>query len=103
MISFVTYIVLPFFTAAAPVDRPSAPVYVPGPSGRGTVGLVTSCGLALTLCVWTAIHLNVFPTGTTLQTRVLRHMGWAAPEIVLWRAITPWRVGPEIAGSSIYN
>src|SRR5438552_12080960 len=39
----------------------SEPAYVPNPTGRGTVGLLTSCALTLFLCVWTAIHINVFP------------------------------------------
>ena len=93
MIYFVIYVAFPVLIGAAPVGGPSAPVYVPGPSSRGTIGLVTNCVLTLSLCVWTAIHLNVFPRGTTLRKRVLCQTAWAvlgmfAPEVVLWRAIT---------------
>jgi hypothetical protein len=93
--------IFPVLCTAAPVGGPSAPAYVPGPSGRGTVGLVSNCVVTLSLCVWTAIHLNVFPPGTTLRKRIWSRLAWAllgtfAPEIVLWRAITQWRVAREL-------
>ena len=76
--------------------------YVQGPSGRGTVGLVTSCLFTLSICVYTAIHLNVFPRGTSWQLRYMKTVGWAmlgmfAPEFVLWRAITQWRVARKLS------
>jgi hypothetical protein len=101
MLLFIVYFAFSYFTTAAPVGGPSAPAYVPGPSGRGTVSLVTNCVVTLSLCVWTAVHLNVFPPGTTLRKRVLYQLGWAmlgmfAPEVVLWRAITQWRVARTV-------
>lgn len=77
----------------APISSQPPPVYVPGPSGRGTISLVSGCILTLFLCVCTAIHLNVFPAGTPWWSRYLHKFGWAVlgmfgPEIILWRAIT---------------
>jgi hypothetical protein len=33
--------------------------WVPEPKTRGTWGILSSCILTLSLCVWTAVHLNV--------------------------------------------
>src|SRR5271169_1210248 len=87
---------------ATPVNRSDvSPVYVPDPSGRGTVALVSSCLLTLTLCVWTAIHLNVFPPGTSWFKRTLYKaaravLGIVAPEIVLWRATVQWLIARKV-------
>src|SRR5579862_4552655 len=86
---------------SAPVGGPSAPAYVPDPSGRGTVGLVLSCVFTLSLCVWTAIHVNVFPPGTSWLKSFLIKSGWAsmamfAPEFVLWRSIVQFRLAKSI-------
>ena len=95
-VTFLVLIVIVRPSCAAPVNASEvSPVYVPDPSGRGTVGLVSSCVLTLSLCVWTAIHLNVFPPGTTWPRRTLYKISWAligifAPEIVLWRAVDQW-------------
>ena len=72
------------------------PGYVPDPSGRGTVGLLSTCILTLFLCVWTAMHLNVFPQNTSSIRRAIHKTSWAllalfAPEVVLWRAISQWQ------------
>jgi hypothetical protein len=72
---------------------PSSPVYVPGPEGRGTIGLLTTCLITLSLCVWTAIHMNV-PPGEIRRSKwrkFVHKLGWTvlavfAPEVVVWRA-----------------
>lgn len=84
-------------TVALPVNATSGPptsepVYVPDPSGRGTIGLISSCVVTLFLCVWTAIHPNIHSEKSTKRSRFLRKLEWAAlalfaPEFVLWRAI----------------
>lgn len=53
------------FTFSIPSATPlplqeTEPPYVPQPSGRGTIGLLWSCTLTLILCIWTAIHPDVF-------------------------------------------
>src|ERR1700733_5888691 len=64
------------------------PVYVPGPNGRGTIDLLSTCTITLSLCVWTAIHLNVPPSGSTWWSQIIWAMlAIVAPEVVLWRAI----------------
>ena len=74
---------------------PCEPLYVAGPSGRGTIGLLTTCILTLFACVWTAIHLNVFPRDSSWRERFIHKVGWTllasfAPEVVVWRAISQW-------------
>src|SRR2546430_14520202 len=78
----------------------SEPVYVPNPTGRGTVGLLTSCVLTLFLCVWTAIHINVFPKSISGAIRTMWKAVWAglallAPEFVLWTAMTQFDIARE--------
>lgn len=34
------------------------------PRGRGTVGLLTTCVITFSLCIWTAIHPNIIPNPT---------------------------------------
>ena len=93
-----SYAFITLFTASSssvPIGGPTEPVYVRDPSGRGTVGLLTSCIFTLTLCVWTALHLNIFPEDTSWRQRMLHKSIWAAlalfaPEDVLWRAVVQW-------------
>src|SRR5579859_4759137 len=84
---------LVYRVAALPTGTsPSAPSYVPAPSGRGTIGLVATCVITLVLCVWTAIHINIAPKkDRTRWRRFVMKAKWAAlalfaPEIVVWRA-----------------
>jgi len=79
---------------------PSSPEYVPDPSGRGTVGLLTTCILTLTLCVWTAIHMNIGQS-TSSWRRLLHKILWTilatiAPEVVLWRAWSQFWVARQL-------
>ncbi|KAK0712941.1 hypothetical protein B0T26DRAFT_753116 [Lasiosphaeria miniovina] len=58
------------------------------PDGRGTFSLVLSCIVTLTLCVWSALHLNVPPRDRSLRRRVLDKAKWVlygifAPELVV--------------------
>jgi hypothetical protein len=71
------------------------PAYVPDPQGRGTISLVTTCLVTLSLCVWTAIHLNIPRAGESWWGRHKSKAIWAAlavvaPEVVLWRAVAQW-------------
>ena len=92
---------LPSFAKSAPVVPTREPGWVSAPSGRGTFELVSSCVFTLVLCVWTALHLNVFPAGTSTSQRVLKKAMWAllalfAPEFVLWRAYSQWYVARQL-------
>ncbi|KAK3319945.1 hypothetical protein B0T19DRAFT_275199 [Cercophora scortea] len=58
------------------------------PNGRGTFSLIFSCIAALTLCVWSALHLNVPPAHRTFQRRFRDKAKWVlygifAPELVV--------------------
>ena len=65
------------------------------PNVRGTWGLVSSCVITLTLCVYTAVHLNVPERNITKSKRYLRRLKWVfcgilAPEIVVFTAWRQW-------------
>ncbi|EHK19971.1 uncharacterized protein TRIVIDRAFT_192994 [Trichoderma virens Gv29-8] len=67
--------------------------YVPNPDGRGTLSLLFSCLLTLSLCVWSAIHLDLPPYGETDIEYTYRYLKWSVlgifgPELVIWAA---WR------------
>lgn len=67
--------------------------YVPNPDGRGTLSLLFSCLLTLSLCVWSAIHLDLPPHGETDIEYTYRYLKWSVlgifgPELVIWAA---WR------------
>jgi hypothetical protein len=62
----------------------------PEPKGRGTMGILVPCLTTLSLCVWTAIHLNVNPQQTRLRGLAFKllwlFLGIFAPEYVLYCA-----------------
>ncbi|KAL7812696.1 hypothetical protein V8C44DRAFT_329024 [Trichoderma aethiopicum] len=67
--------------------------YVPNPDGRGTLSLLFSCLLTLSLCVWSAIHLDLPPYGESDIEYTYRYLKWSmlgifGPELVIWAA---WR------------
>lgn len=68
-----------------------APAWVSEPTSRGTWNLLYSCLFTLTLCVWSAIHLNIPPQGERQRTQLLRKVKWVliaifAPEVALFTA-----------------
>jgi hypothetical protein len=73
--------------------------WMPEPKTRGTWGILSSCIITLSLCVWTAVHLNVpehrkvrlepwqFWKNPQLHRKVLwLLLGLLAPEIVAYAA-----------------
>ena len=61
------------------------------PNGRGTFTLVSSCVFTLTICVYSAMHLNVPPRGESSAKFWLRNIRWAllgifGPELVVFIA-----------------
>lgn len=67
--------------------------WVSEPDGRGTFSLMTSCLLTLSLCVWSAMHLNIPHYRESRWQFWLRHVKWGligifAPELVVFAA---WR------------
>jgi hypothetical protein len=114
MVSIIsTALVLTFLTSvgqAAPTQTQSAvvspsptvePPFVADPSGRGTVGLLTSCTVTLSLCVWTALHLNCYPPGTSGLRKHITKIAWAgraliAPEYILFQALAQWNTARKL-------
>jgi hypothetical protein len=70
--------------------------WVSDPDGRGTFSLIISCLLALGLCVWSALHLNIPAKGESQRQYWFRQAKWSLcgvliPEIVVllaWRQRT---------------
>jgi hypothetical protein len=58
------------------------------PNERGTWDIILSCVLTLTICVWSALHLNVPCEESRLRDRNTRRLRWIllgifAPELVV--------------------
>jgi hypothetical protein len=69
-----------------------SPSFVPQPSGRGTIGLLWSCTLTISLCIWTSLHLNIHRPGTGRSRAFCIKLKWAvvailSPEFVVAVAI----------------
>ena len=69
--------------------------YVGDPNGRGTFSLIISCVLTLTLCVWSALHLNVPSNSQTKLASLMTQCRWIitgvyAPELVVFTAWRQW-------------
>jgi hypothetical protein len=65
------------------------------PRERGSFGLILNCLITLSLCVWTAIHLNVparRPQGSNYALRRVRwvFLGLLAPELAVYAAWRQW-------------
>ncbi|KAH7176154.1 hypothetical protein EDB81DRAFT_772004 [Dactylonectria macrodidyma] len=87
----------PHLSIRAHNDVKFAPAWVPEPSTRGTFRLLYSCLFTLTLCVYTAIHLNVPKRRETGLELFWRKLKWVlvaifAPELVLYAAYVQWHV-----------
>ncbi|CAO1596708.1 hypothetical protein XANCAGTX0491_000539 [Xanthoria calcicola] len=72
-----------------------APAWVQEPNGRGTWKIIYSCCFTLSLCVFTAIHLNVGPAGETTLQFWRRKLKWVVvailfPEIMLYMSGKQW-------------
>jgi len=64
--------------------------WTPEPSTRGTFGLISSCVITLSLCVWSCVHLNV-PDHKGERKQIWRKIGWVivgslVPEMVVFTA-----------------
>lgn len=82
-----------FRTAIATTNGTIVSGWVDDPDGRGTFTIASSCVLTLSLCVYTAIHLNVRPYRKTelqswIETTKWVLFGILAPELLVFVA---WR------------
>ncbi|KAL9586852.1 MAG: hypothetical protein Q9203_003718 [Teloschistes exilis] len=76
--------------------------WVPEPNGRGTWSLLSICIITTSLCVWSAVHLNV-PEHKGQHPQYLRKLKWLvlglfAPELVAYVA---WQQRQEAAKLSV--
>ncbi|KAF1971575.1 hypothetical protein BU23DRAFT_600136 [Bimuria novae-zelandiae CBS 107.79] len=74
-------------SASAEGDTSLTGWYEP-PNERGTWNIIVSCVLTLTICVWSALHLNVPAQDSRLKDRNVRRARWIilglfAPELVV--------------------
>ncbi len=72
-------------------NEETAPAWMPPAKVRGTVDILYSCLITLTLCVYTAVHINVSPRGVSqwwwyMQKSKWTALGIFAPEVVLFTA-----------------
>lgn len=67
----------PVLFGAYPTTELASPSYVPNPRGRGTVDLLLSSVITLTLCVYTSIHLNIAPDSAKAMLQVSIPRFWA--------------------------
>lgn len=84
------------------ISNYSNPQWIPEPNNRGTWGLVQSCLLTLGLCVYSAIHLNVFHRECSWWTRYLIRCKWLvvallAPEAIVFNAWSQRRQAVRLA------
>ncbi|KAK0627965.1 hypothetical protein B0T14DRAFT_475183 [Immersiella caudata] len=73
------------------------------PEGRGTIDLVVSCIVTFTLCVWSALHLNVPPMQSTPLQLAIEKTIWVlygifAPELVVATAASQYIVALWLKG-----
>ena len=77
------------------VNDTATVAWFPSPTTRGTWDLFQSCVFTFTLCVSTALHLNVPFVSEGKWKLFLRKAKWVflgivAPEVVLYTAIDQW-------------
>lgn len=101
MLLVVIYIIFGAFSEAASSNTtdghhsPPTTSWEAQPNRRGTFQLLISCLLTLTLCVWTALHVNVQAEDATQWHRIRTKFTWAlfgifAPELVVYVAYTQY-------------
>ncbi|QDS72988.1 hypothetical protein FKW77_008877 [Venturia effusa] len=85
-------------TTALPIGNGTtiAPPWVSTPNVRGTADIVFTCLATISLCVYTALHLNVPKQGSTAVDELLRKAKWVAvgifaPEVVVYSAFVQLR------------
>lgn len=67
--------------------------FTQSPNGRGTLTILFSCLLTLSLCVWSAVHLDLPRHGEGSTQYTWRYLKWSllgvfGPELLIWIA---WR------------
>jgi hypothetical protein len=69
--------------------------WIPNPTTRGSSNILQTCLITTSLCVWTAVHLNIRehddPTFLLISYQLWRKLGWLilgllAPEMLVYTA-----------------
>ncbi|KAH7629127.1 hypothetical protein B0T09DRAFT_358118 [Sordaria sp. MPI-SDFR-AT-0083] len=76
-------------------------IWTPEPSRRGTFGILSTCLLALGLCVWTALHLNLPEKDESRARRYLRKLSWMSlgiltPELIAFTAFQQYMAAKSL-------
>jgi hypothetical protein len=92
MLSLLVFFILLRHVSSSDVETTS---WYSAPNFRGTWDIIVSCVLTLTICVWSALHLNVPSEVSTLKQRNLRRTRWIligifAPELVVSTAFAQY-------------
>lgn len=93
---FALSLALPIFALPTGIKTTIAPPWVANPKVRGTGDIIFTCLATISLCVYTALHLNVPKRGSTAVDNVLRKAKWVvvgifAPEVVVYSAFVQLR------------
>ncbi|KAK3317033.1 hypothetical protein B0H66DRAFT_452238, partial [Apodospora peruviana] len=70
--------------------------WVPNPTTRGTASITYTCLVTISLCVYTAVHLNIPAKGTTAFGNSIRKAKWVvigifAPQLAVCTALVQLR------------
>jgi hypothetical protein len=73
------------------LNKDIAPAWMPPANFRGTMNILYTCLITLSLCVYSAVHINVPPYGASQRWCYLQKSKWTvlgifAPEVVLFTA-----------------
>jgi hypothetical protein len=62
----------------------------PEPTTRGTFNLLSTCIITLTLCVWSAVHLNLPGNNRSFWHQFLRRLAWITGSLIApeWLILT---------------
>lgn len=71
-VAVIALTVVPAFAVPVSNATNTEPMFRPEPTGRGTVGLVTTCFATYFLCVWTAVHPNIIAKPSVWRTSVYK-------------------------------
>lgn len=94
------YILPQVFASPAANTTEVEPPWVPEPDGRGTISILLSCGVTLSLCVWSAVHVDV-AAEPSMWMNLFEKIQWMlvalfAPERTILLALSQWRKAREI-------
>ncbi|KAK7972258.1 hypothetical protein PG988_006392 [Apiospora saccharicola] len=90
----------------APISADETTSWAPNPHYRGTLQLLFSSILTISLCIYSSLHLNVPPAERSRKRHVLEKLLWAsvgifATEFVVFMALiqtyTAWRLQQDLA------